>query len=135
LIFVVALYGAASFLLLGFAWLFDSRAFGRDRLPSFRGMPASYYRDACVVAILGAATWIGFTRLPAILARWPLVQHSLAASVPAGLDALNPAISTIATSVWMSFYAVALTGVLAGIVALYVRSAMVRVTLLVTVAM
>ncbi len=108
---------------------------GRDQLPGWFGMPASYYRDAFCVAILGAPAWMGLTRLPALLGHWPLVEHALGASVPNGLDSLNPAVSTISSAVWMSFFTIGIVGVVAGLIAAYVPTLPMRVGLALVVAM
>ena len=50
------------FFLFGLAWFFLSRVFGQERLPAWRGMPATYYRDAFWVALAGSAVLAGLVR-------------------------------------------------------------------------
>ena len=82
MIFIMAIYLAGAVLLLGLAWFFLERAFGPGRIPPWRGMNAAYFRDAFCVALFGSAAVMGLNRLPALFARWPLLRHSLGASVP-----------------------------------------------------
>src|SRR3989440_6597019 len=68
------LYFGGIALLLGMTWYYASRAFGEDRLPSWAGMPSSYYRDALWIGLGGAARLLGLERLLAIAsAPWPTV--------------------------------------------------------------
>jgi membrane protease YdiL (CAAX protease family) len=134
LLFVTALYLAAAFLLLGLSWFFLERKFGRALMPGWLGMPGDYYRDALCVGVFGAAALMGLDRLPQLFARWPLLRHTLSANVPGGLDALSPAVSNIADSVWISLIAAGVIGLAAGLIAIYVRPAWMRAGLGVMVA-
>jgi hypothetical protein len=134
LVFFTAFYLAGAFLLLGLSWFFLARAFGRENLPDWSRMPARYYRDAIWVAIFGTATVAGLSRLPGLFARWPLLRHALGAAVPGGLDAVNPAVSAMAASVWASFFAVGVVALAAGLIALFIRPFWMRAALAVLIA-
>src|SRR5207245_5470782 len=75
------------FFLFGLAWFFLSRVFGSERLPSWRGMPAAYYRDAFLLALAGTGRLLGLGRLQFLLARiCPTAKRALCDGPPAGLD-------------------------------------------------
>jgi hypothetical protein len=134
MIFVTTMYTAGAVLLLGLAWFFLERAFGPGRIPPWRGMNPSYFRDAFCVAFFGSAAVMGLNRLPALFARWPLLRHSLGANVPENLDVLNPALGTLATSIAAAFLTVGILGLAAGFIALYVRPGWMRAGLLILYA-
>ena len=134
MIFITALYTSGAILLLGFSWFFLERAFGPGRIPSWRGMRATDFRDAFFVALFGSATVIGLSRLPALFPHWPLMRHSLGTGVPESLDALSPAIGGLASSVAVAFLWAGLLGLAAGLIAAYVRPAWMRAALLVLYA-
>jgi len=120
-----------TFFVFGLAWFLLARAFGRDRLPGWKGMPAAYYRDALCIAVLGAIALIGLGRLPSLLSRWPMVQHSLDATLPNGLDGRWPALSGIASAIILGFLMTALLALAAGFFAGCVRSGAGRIALIV----
>lgn len=134
LLFVIALYLAGAILLLGIAWFFVERAFGPGHIPTWSGMRPGYYRDAICVAIFGAAALTGLNRLPELFSHWPLLRHSLGASVPEGLDVLNPGAGVIASSISSSFLFMGLAGLVTGLIALYIRPRWMRAGLLVLYA-
>jgi hypothetical protein len=134
MIFIVAFYLAGAVLLLGLSWFFLERAFGPGRIPPWRGMNAGYFRDAFCVALFGSAAVMGLNRVPALFARWPLLRHSLGASVPGNLDALNPAVGALASSIAAAFLWVGLIGLAAGLIAAYVRPVWMRASLLILYA-
>ena len=117
----VLLY-TVTFFVFGLAWFLLSRAFGKEQLPHWNGMPANYYRDALCIALLGAAAWIGFQRLPSLLWRAPLLQHSVPAAVPTALDGRWPGLSAIASAVILGFLLTALLCLAAGFLADCLRS-------------
>jgi hypothetical protein len=135
LIFIVAMYVAGAVLLLGLAWFFLERAFGPGCLPSWRGATAAYFRDALCVAFFGSAAVMGFARLPALFARWPLFRHSLGVNVPGNLDVLSPAAGGLASGIAGAFLAVGFLGIAAGVIAAYVRPAWMRAGLILLSAM
>jgi len=130
MIFAVSLYLAAAFLSLGIAWFFLERVFGPGRIPGWAGMNAVYYRDAFCAAIFGSAGVLGLNRLPALLARWPVLHHALGSSVPEGLDMLNPAAGVAASAIVASFLTAGIVGLAAGIIAMYIRPVWMRAGIL-----
>ncbi|HLJ24832.1 MAG TPA: type II CAAX endopeptidase family protein [Candidatus Acidoferrales bacterium] len=134
MIFVTAIYLAGAVLLLGLGWFFVERAFGPGAIPPWPVKNAGYYRDAFFVAAFGSAAILGLNRLPALFARWPLLRHSLGTSVPAGLDALNPAVGGVASSIVAAFLTVGVLGLAAGLIAAYVRPAWMRAALMILYA-
>jgi hypothetical protein len=74
------------------------------------------------------------SRLPGLFARWPLLRHTLAAALPGGLDAVNPAVSAMAASVWASFFAVGVVALAAGLIALFIRPFWMRAALALLIA-
>ena len=129
----VLLY-AVTFFVLGLAWFFLARAFGRDRLPQWNGMPAAYYRDALCIAVCGAIAVAGFRQLPSLFWRAPLLQHSLPAAVPSALDGRWPGLSAVASAVIVSFLLTAMLALAAGFLADRVRSGWLRAALVVALA-
>ena len=134
MIFIVAIYLAGAVLLLGLSWFFLERAFGPGRIPPWRGTNAGYFRDAFCVALFGSAAVMGLNRVPALFARWPLLRHSLGASVPGNLDALNPAVGALASSIAAAFLTVGFLGLAAGLIAAYIRPAWMRAALMILYA-
>ncbi len=131
LIFAVSLYLAATVLLLGLSWFFLERAFGPGRIFTWAGARAEYYRDAFCVGIFGSAAVLGISRLPAIFTRWPLLRHYLSAAGPGGLDLLNPAAGTIASAIAASFLTAGAVGLVAALIATYVRALWMRAGIMV----
>ena len=134
MIFITALYLAGAVLLLGLAWFFVERAFAPGIIPARSTMNAAYFRDAFCLALFGSAAVMGLTRLPALFARWPLWRHSLGANVPDNLDALNPAAGSLASSVVAAFLAVGMIGLVAGLIAAYIRPVWMRAGLMILYA-
>jgi hypothetical protein len=134
LVFATAIYLAGAVLLLGLSWFFLARTFGQGFMPGWHELNSIYFRDAFCVAVFGSAAVIGLNRLPLLLARWPILRHSLAASVPDNLDLLSPALGGFASSVAAAFFMAGLIGLAAGLIAAYVRPAWMRAALLVLVA-
>ncbi|MGH9680671.1 MAG: hypothetical protein ACRD4Y_12035, partial [Candidatus Acidiferrales bacterium] len=134
MLFILSMYLAAAVLVLGIAWFFLERAFGPGCIPGWTGQGAEYYRDAFCVGLFGSSVVLGLNHLPALFARWPVLRHALGISAPQGLDLLNPAAGTIAFVTAFSLFAVGGIGLIAGLVAAYVRPAWMRVGLLVLYA-
>jgi membrane protease YdiL (CAAX protease family) len=83
-------------LLFGLAWSFGARAFGSEKIPTWTGMPADYYRDAFWIALGGVAVLVGLRRLlGAVDAWWPTLHRELPASFGESFDALYPAAGII----------------------------------------
>ncbi|MCU1340785.1 MAG: Abortive infection protein, partial [Candidatus Acidoferrum typicum] len=134
MLFVTALYAAGAFLLLGLSWFFIERAFGRGRIPALLGMPREYYRDAFCIVMFGLAAIMGIARLPELLERWPLVRHRLGASVPDGLDLLNPAMGTMASGILRSYLIVGMVAIAVALIAEYIRPRWERAALVILLA-
>jgi hypothetical protein len=83
-------------LLLGLAWSFATRAFGTERIPSWFGMPANYYRDAFWIAMGGTAVMIGLRRLlGGVDAWWPTLHREFPANFGQNFDAIYPAAAVL----------------------------------------
>jgi hypothetical protein len=134
MLFVTAIYLAGAVLALGLAWFFLERAFGPGCIPPWRELNGAYFRDAFCVALFSSAALLGLNRLPALLDRWPLLRHSLGASVPDSLDLLNPALGALASSIAAAFLITAMVGLAAGLIAAYVRPPWMRAALLILIA-
>ena len=111
-IFIVAAVILGGLLLVyGLGWSFGARAFGADRLPTWLGMPADYYRDAFWIALGGTAVLVGVKRfLGALDAWWPALHRGLPAAFGGDFDAIYPAASVIGGAIWHSLF---LTGTFA----------------------
>ncbi|MBI3668991.1 MAG: CPBP family intramembrane metalloprotease [Acidobacteria bacterium] len=119
---IVAATYSALFFLFGLAWFFLARVFGEERLPSWTGMPAAYYRDAFWVALAGSGALLGLARLPFLLARiWPTARKGLEASLPTGFDAYLPAAQVIGGAVSSGLFMAGLVALAAGFIAGYLR--------------
>src|SRR6266852_1594373 len=93
---ITALIGGGLVLLFGLAWSFGARAFGAEKIPTWLGMPADYYRDAFWIAAGGAAAMICVRRLlGAVDVWWPTLHRELPASFGDSFDALYPAAGII----------------------------------------
>ena len=134
LVFATAIYMAGAVLLLGLSWFFLERTFGEGFTPRWTECSATYFRDAFYVAAFGSMAVIGLNRLPLLLSRWPIVHHSLAPSVPDNLDQLSPALGGFAAAVAAAFVTAGFIGLVAGLIAAYVRPTWMRSALLVLVA-
>jgi len=97
-------------------------------------MRPEYYRDALCVALFGAAAIMGIGRLPGLFSRWPLVRHALGPAVPEGLDALNPALGTLASGILRSFLIPGMIAIIVALIAAYLRPRWMRAGLVVLVA-
>jgi hypothetical protein len=135
MVFIAALYAAGAYLLLGLSWFFIERAFGRGHIPEWFGMQGEYYRDAFCIATFGVAAIMGIARLPELLERWPLVRHRLGASVPDGLDLLNPAAGTMASGILRSFLITGMVAIAVALIAEYIRPQWERAAFVVLVAL
>jgi len=125
------LYFGGIALLLGMTWYYASRAFGEDRLPSWAGMPSSYYRDALWIGLGGAASLLGLERLLAIAStHWPTVHRSLEASFGLDFDAVLPVASILGGTVLRGLLLTGLVTATATFVATQVRPPGLRLWLL-----
>jgi hypothetical protein len=125
------LYFGGIALLFGMTWYYAIRAFGEDRLPSWAGMPASYYRDAFWIGSGGAAGVLGLERLLVVAsAHWPTIHRSLEASFGLDFDAILPAASIVGGTVLRGLLFTGLVVATAAFVAAQVRQPGLRLALL-----
>jgi len=130
------LYFSGIALLFGITWYYANRAFGEDRLPSWAGMPGSYYRDALWIGLGGAASLLGLERLLAVAStHWPTVHRSLEASFGSDFDALLPGASILGGTVLRGLLLTGLVTATAAFVAAQVRQPGLRLLLFVVGAL
>ena len=90
-------------LLFGLAWSFGARAFGADRMPTWLGMPANYYRDAFWIAVGGAAILLGLKRILGVVeVWWPTMHRGIPPAFGDNFDAFYPAAAVIGGAIWRS---------------------------------
>jgi membrane protease YdiL (CAAX protease family) len=95
-VIIAAVVAGGLTLLFGLAWSFGARAFGSERIPTWTGMPADYYRDAFWIAVGGAGALIGVRRLLTMADTWwPTLHRELPASFGDSFDALYPSAGII----------------------------------------
>ena len=109
------LLGAALFggllLLFGLAWYFSVRAFGEDRVPTWLGMPNSYYRDAFWIGIGGASLLVALKHILEALARsWPTLHRAVPSSIGDHFDAVFPGLGVLGGAILRALF---ITGILA----------------------
>ena len=108
---VTAFLGGILVFLFGLAWYFAARAFGEERVPTWLGLPANYYRDAFWIGLGGSVLLIGLQRfLSAASLWWPTLQRAVSNSFGTSFDALVPAAGVIGGAV---YHGLLFTGVLA----------------------
>lgn len=133
----VILFACIAFL-FGLAHFFWTQAARGDELPRWLGMPATYYRDALLVATAGSAGYAGFEKLLSLVTRvWPTLHERLTAAIPTGFDSLSPAAQAVASSVYDSLLSAAGIAVLSGFIAVRMKPLWLRLSLWVvaTIAM
>jgi len=110
-----AFVGGILVILFGLAWHFAAQAFGEERVPTWLGMPANYYRDAFWIGLGGSALLIGLQRfLSAASLWWPTLQRAVPNSFGTSFDALVPAAGVIGGAL---YHGLLLTGILAVVAA------------------
>ncbi len=98
-------------LLFGLAWNFAARAFGEERIPTWLGMPGTYYRDAFWIGLGGSALLIGLRRVMEAAAAWmPTLHRGYPANFGDAFDATYPAAAVIGAGI---LRALLVTGLLA----------------------
>jgi len=136
LVIVAAAVYSGLFFLFGLSWFFLTRAFGSEGLPGWRGMPATYYRDAALIAVAGPCALVGLAGVSSVIARyWPAGERSLSADVPGLLDLILPGVVEAAGSVQGGLFMAGLVALVAGFVGAYVRKVWMKVGLVVLAAM
>jgi hypothetical protein len=109
-------------LLFGAAWYYGTRAFGEDRLPSWAGMPGTYYRDALFIGLGGTAAWAGLDAISKwIYQHWPSAQQAAAASFGANLDSAIPAVAIVGNALRGGLTLTALVALTAAFIASMIR--------------
>jgi hypothetical protein len=109
-------------LLFGAAWYYGTRAFAEERLPSWAGMPAAYYRDALFIGLGGTAAWVGLDAISKwINLHWPSAQQAAGASFGASLDSAIPAATIIGSAVRGGLMWTALVALAASFIASLIR--------------
>ena len=124
------LYLGAIALLFGASWFFAVKAFGQERLPSWLGMPAAYYRDALLIGLGGTAGLLGLERLLAAASTyWPTTHRYLDVVFGQDFDAIFPAVSIIGGTLLRGLLWTGLVTVIASFIAAHVRQSGPRVLL------
>jgi hypothetical protein len=124
------LYLGAIALLFALAWYYAKVAFGEERLPSWLGMPAVYYRDALWIGLGGSAGILGLEQLlTAVAARWPTLHRSLDVSFGHNFDAVLPAASILGRTALHGLLLTGLVMAIACFVAARVRQPGLRILL------
>jgi hypothetical protein len=87
-------------LLFGLAWSFAARAFGEERLPTWLGMPAAYYRDAFWIGVGGSGLLIGLRHvLDFASVWWPTLHRGIPTGFGDAFDTVIPGIGLIGSTV------------------------------------
>jgi len=87
-------------LLFGLAWSYAARAFGVERLPTWRGMSAAYYRDAFWIGLGGSGLLVGLRRvLEFASASWPTLHRGLPTMFGDAFDTVIPGIGLLGGTV------------------------------------
>lgn len=124
-----AIYGGM-LLIFGLAWYFGSQAFGIERLPAWRGMPAVYYRDALWIGLGGIAVLACLDPLLVTLSRlWPTTHHAVGASIGSDFEALNPFAGILGAGVWRGLFSTGVIALVAAFIASKIRPAWARLGL------
>ena len=135
-IFIVAvliLGGLA--LLFGLAWSFGARAFGAERMPTWLGMPANYYRDAFWIALGGTALLVGLKRILGVVdIWWPTLHRGIPAAFGENFDAFYPAAAVIGGAIWRGLLLTGTFGVVASFLGAELRVRWLRLALFVALA-
>ena len=116
--------------LFGLAWHFAARAFGEERVPTWLGMPANYYRDAFWIGVGGSVLLIGLQRfLSAASLWWPTLQRAVPNSFGTSFDALVPAAGVIGGAVYRGLLFTAVLAVVAAFIGAELRVRWLRLLL------
>lgn len=122
--------------LFGLGWFFLHKAFGPDAMPGWRGMSASYYRQAFWLALGGAGVIVGFSRLAYLAQKaWPAPGSGVDAAVPAVLGLALPALGAATSAVLGPLFLCGVIAVGSGFVARYARAAWMQAGMIVLLAL
>jgi membrane protease YdiL (CAAX protease family) len=117
-------------LLFGVAWFYAHRAFGEERIPSWLGMPAAYYRDALFIAVGGTGAFIALRRIIWVaMLHWPTMHREAVASFGENSGGISPAAAILAGALGAGLFYAALVALLAAFVADCVPQAWLRALL------
>jgi len=119
-------------LLLGAAWYYGTRAFGRERIPEWTGMAKGYYRDALFIGLGGTAAWVGLDAI----SKWvyqhvPGAQEGAGASFGANLDASFPVGAILGSGVRGGLTYTALVAITAAFIACMIQAKWLRASVFV----
>jgi hypothetical protein len=124
------LYLGAIALVFGLSWYFAAKAFGQEKLPSWLGMPADYYRDALLIGLGGTAGLLGLERLLAAAStHWLTAHRYLDVVFGQDFDAVFPAVSIFGGTLLRGLLWSGLVTVIASFIAAHVRQSGLRVLL------
>jgi hypothetical protein len=130
LLWAAFIFGVTAFL-FGLAWFYCSKAYGEDRLPSWTGMPAAYYRDALWIGLGGSAAFIGVERLLEFGAKyWPTVHRAMPAAFAMNLDAYQPFAAILGATLMYSLLVIGILALIAGFLRSEFKSAPLRIVIL-----
>jgi membrane protease YdiL (CAAX protease family) len=123
-------------LLFGLAWFYGAQAFGEECLPTWRGMPAAYYRDALAIGLGGSASVAGLVRLAYLLGKaWQTPPRVLGATLGQDFSAYVPAAQAIGGSVLWGMLATGVIVLAAALVAWRARARLMRLGLFLLTAL
>ena len=123
-------YLGAITLLFSLARYYARQAFGETALPDFRGMPATYYRDALWIGLGGTAALIGLERVLGTLSTyWPTVHREVEASFGQEFDAYLPGASILGAAVLHGLFYTGLVAAISAFVASQLRQPWLRLLL------
>jgi len=119
----------------GLAWHFGAQAFGEERVPTWLGMPAEYYRDAFWVGLGGSAMLVGLRRLLEWVSQWwPTLHRGTFANFGDSFDALLPGASVIAGAILQALLVTGVLALAAAFIGAEMRARWVRLALFFAVA-
>jgi membrane protease YdiL (CAAX protease family) len=122
-------------LIFGLAWNFAARAFGAEKIPTWFGMPGSYYRDAFWIGLGGSALLVGLRRLlGAVMAKLPSLHRGYPAHFGASFDATYPAVAIIGGEIVRALFLTGLVALAASFLGAELRLRWLRVLLFLAVA-
>ena len=127
----IPFYFGAFALLFSVAWYFGTVAFGRERLPSWLGMPSAYYRDALAIGLGGSAVLAGLQHLfsSAAAPHTTTLHRSMESSFAGFFDAVIPAASIFATALIRGLLYTGGLALVASFVLAYVRPTWLKILL------
>ena len=127
---------ALAFFALGLAWFFLSRAFGEQKPAALLHASGAYYRDALIIGLAGTAALAGLQNVLILASRaLPTLMRSFPAAIPAGFDSSAPALNAIGHALSRGVFVVGGIGLIAGLIACYLKKSWMQWALLIGAAM